>query len=281
MPRRRWTLIKRQLFILTFTLNLCNNATAMVPIPYFLALIAILVSLMGCTQKAPPGAPQLVSANNTTGLVESSVHQPRQGFRHRHGGDSTVKPSTADVSGVAMLASDIHQLLVMGEDAKNLYQLLEVKTVDGLTFDGVKADIKNAVQLRCFYTDKYFCNLFLQSENGELLTLTDPANLDKAEAEKSMTQPENNSTFQLDPLSVGKTARMFITAENGRKIFDGLRLDDSKVSKLDDTDLLSGQVLKKGENVSCLKSVQKSDGAILHTCTFWFNYDTGAFDKIQ
>lgn len=260
----------------------------MVPLPYFLALLVVLVSLMGCTQKAPPGSLQknnTTSSFNTTNLVDASPSPvPNQTLPNTIGGKPTTPPSLpADFSGVQVLPinGSEWQLSVLGLDAEELFGLLEVEKADS---------IKIGKHITCTRAAKATtCSIFLQSGTGEILAKDDSSKTKTALADFALRAKYSSNYFELDvPVLIKlkakdenetlvKYGRLSILGDNGRSIFENLSVP---ASKLIDSDTAQDRSEKKGKNVDCIQETLKSDGKTYHTCKFYFDYDTGAFEEI-
>jgi hypothetical protein len=163
----------------------------MVPIQYFLALLAVLVSLMGCTQKPPPGSRQTLTSNNTSGIVKSTpTPEPVQTLRKPI--DVVVHPSTdpAPVGTILELSQPNGarewKLVLKGDDADLLYQMMTIKAAEpDQNHRELEAMAKTGKHVDCYSFNKGTsqCEIFLDGATGELKVLNKKLSYWKAEKE--------------------------------------------------------------------------------------------------
>ena len=253
----------------------------MVPIHYFLALIAILVSLMGCTQKAPLGSNQNMASKNTTGLVETrNTTEPKQTINH--GGNPTVKPSIGGEPVQFSLDSPSAgewRLNFAGEDSEMLYKLMEtipskIKKEHSLML------IKNGSQMSCLRAKaSYVCTLAFDSSKGEIKKTAQIEELTSFDADLILKEKYSSPFFELDtPTSEGKFGSLVILGSNAKSIYEALSVE---VVSLKDIGTTHDRLGKQGKNVACYQETFGTDPDPSFACRFFFNYDTGTFDEIQ
>ena len=262
---------------MTSTLNLCNNASAMVPIHYFLALIAILVSLMGCTQRAPLGSTQNSTAKNTTALVETrNTPEPKQTLHH--GGDNHIKPSNGGEPVAFTLESPNAgewKLNFASVDSEILYRLLETAPAK-LKKDHLLMLIKNGVDLSCMRTKvTHSCSISFNSSTGELQKQVQSEELVQIGADLVLNEKIVSPYFEFDPLSVGKFGRLAVLGNDAKKIYEALSITAVPLNDRQD------RFGKKGKNVACYQEILGTDPTPSYACRFFFDYDTGTFDEIK
>ncbi len=278
---------------LTFTLHLCNNPTAMIPIHYFLALLAVLVSLMGCTQKAPPGSVQPSTFNNNAFMNKSTApvattEEPVQ--LPRRDRDSNVKPFAEPAPTTVELSqpNGAHhwKLVVKGADAEKLYKVMAIKPNSKTDHDhrDLNAVVKSGTHLECYSLDQggHQCELILEGDTGELKILN--KKIASFKADEVLTDLYHSNLMDVNSANTGGKISFSAesqTQEEAQKIFEGM----SKVKPIelaaDDINDVGYQ--KKGVNVDCYQQFKKAKPSEpLYTCNFWFlNSTTGEFDKIK
>lgn len=264
----------------------------MVPIHYFLALFAILVSLMGCTQKVPPGSTQTIRSDNTTNLVDLVVvtepsPEPTQSINHDD--VNVVKPSNSEVTSIHLKVEKKDELFVslVGGDAKLLYSLMEMDPKSKESKE-LLSTIKLGSHLLCgagvnkkaISKITYTCSLVINTSDGEIMVISkkDDLKLDAKNAELVLNEKVNTAFLELDPITVGKFGRLVILGDHAKAIFNALKVDATNLKEIGTTHDRSG---KKGKTVACYQETFGIDVTPSFKCQFFFNYDSGKFDEIQ
>ncbi len=249
----------------------------MIPIHYFLALLAILASMTGCTQKAPPGSPQLISLNNT-GVVDA-VSTPTPSQHLNRGNDPTVKPQVKPESNAFTLAApnaSEWNLAFAGDDSKVLYQLLEVPYEKSKKDHGLLLS-KIGNQLACSRSKMdHVCAVILNSSNGEIKNSKNKLELVGADTE--LKELYHSSFFDLDP-SPARTGRLLILGDNAKKIYEALSVNAQSLKNNELTNA-HDRFGKQGKHVACYQEVFGADQQPSFSCKFFYDYDTGTFDEI-
>ena len=256
-----------------------------IPIHYFFILLAILVSMTACTQKAPYGSNSLV---NTSADTSKNVLN--------HNTDIVVKPvviPTTNPDGnldlqTAMEIKSIDgaktEIAITGKDAEMLYLLLEVLPVKSKA-DHIVLMTKKGVDILCNNsrnkTDQalyvHVCVLNIQSSNGLLTENSSAKDLETFGPDMTLSDPYKSPFFELDSISAGKTGRLVILGDRAKSIYETMTVD---VAHLADVGIAHQRLGKKGKNVACYQENMGTDVGPSYTCKFFFDYDTGKFDEI-
>jgi len=191
----------------------------MVPITYIFALLAVLVSLSGCSQYAPPGSIQKTNnstkptQNNSTSpapatngsgsSTDTNTVAPTGNTSSTGGAVPTTIPEKMDTTAVVASTSHIAPfktetgalssgmvldstnadefiLYVQGEVAEKLDAVLEVEKIPSVLADGKKFMTKIGKSYVCISADVTYCVMYLQSSDGEIIQKVDNTNIKSA-----------------------------------------------------------------------------------------------------
>ena len=211
----------------------------MVPITYIAALLAILVSLSGCTQNAPPGS--LQKNNNTspssTNLVQLSPspspaasvppappttdNTPTTAVTTTLSVDAALVQSILAVnlvkntdgttpSGIVMntISPTEFQLVVEGAVAETLNAVLEVDKIQVGLPGGKNVTAKVGKDYLCIKADTTVCSISLLAKTGEVISKLDGSKVAAAPADLVIKTPykDPGEYFILNPSAFLSTA---------------------------------------------------------------------------
>lgn len=276
---------------------LCNNAAAMVPFPYFLALLALLVSLMGCTQKAPPGMvdeSSITTSPNTSREADSDTSTQKPPANP----DVVIKPAPLTTIFELSQPNGAHdwKVTVKGPAAKKLFKVMAISS-DKVKHNDLKALKKSGKNIECYQlnTGLYQCEFSLNGANGELKVLN-KGDLDGFFDEDNQLKnfcdkdPDHCLSKNLELYTAGG-GKLLIEGESAQRIFeemdakdkDDLKKDEAKLIQLA-ADNTNGEGLRKrGIHADCYQQFLKVEPKKgIYTCTLWLlNSTIGEFDKID
>lgn len=258
----------------------------MVPIHYFLALLAILLSISGCTQKAPPGTRQSL---DTTQQIGTDVNdEPTQVINHGGNGGNVAEPTVKNFKIEEASGGNRWEITIAGDDASNLYNLLEVEPKykedrKSITNEksGVNIECTEAALKKSIKKVRYQCSLQLGGSDGELKKYNkrNDLKLDVNNAGLVLDQQLKSSYFELDVASAsGKYGRLKILGDEAKKIIESLSVE---AKRLDNKNGTHDRVAKRGKNVNCLQHVWDSNNESYFECMFYFDYNSGNFEEIS
>lgn len=257
----------------------------MIPIHYFLALMALLVSLSGCTQKAPPGTRQMSTSNNTTGITKSTPTPTPEPVQTIRPNDDVIHPSSQPEVPETTIALEQPngakewKLILKGADADRLYKIMTIKTTDpDSDHRDLEAVAKTGKHLDCYSLNKGAsqCELLLEGATGELKIVNKKLSHWKAEEELK----ESFSSDYLVYDSQNNSLKFSIRGEEAKKIFEAMNKAEESIL-IADENYAEGK-RRKGINVDCYLQFQKSSPEVaIHTCNLWFKDSLfGEFDII-
>ncbi len=236
----------------------------MIPIRYFLALLALLSLVTGCSQEQPPQL-RLGDKNQITDKADVGSNQTDAGVD-----DPVVKPQNPKNITQALVISELR---LSGRNAEILYQLMAVEPQGA-------GMLKSGKHVVCGKDEKtgHSCSFLFEAASGDLQAISEE--LKTATAEKTL-----DADYDVDGMLLKKDNNMggfVISTDEAKGIFHSMSNPVATVTLLESADFLPG-TRKKGKYIDCEETFRKATPQqALYSCKFWFlDRTTGEMQTIQ
>ena len=256
----------------------------MVPIQTILALLAVLMMLSGCSQKAPPGStwkpkalakftPITTTTNGNSGSQGASVTPGNSGSTHASSGsDLNVQTEPQQFTQFIVTQNGAVNWVVKlkGPDAIRVY--LAMKVLGKATEKDARVLLmKTGKRFSCSLTATT-CEIHLKPDTGDIDLLDEKPK--SFPAEMVLDKTYEDGFISIDPK--GPWGHFDVMAKEGQKIYENLTVTETQTQPGADF------YRKKGKRVDCYRSGKgASDPNATYKCTFFVDYRDGEVDPIQ